>query len=241
LQPELFRTGGYSLSISTGPSLDFPVSGSKAKAGSFWGASRDGGKRKHEGIDIFAPKRTPVVASADGIVTGVKEGGIGGKVVWLRLLDKNVTLYYAHLDKQLVHVGQTVKKGETLGLVGNTGNAKYTPSHLHFGIYTSNGPIDPWLFVNPSKKTAPAVQKKNLSNYLRLTKTEKFNKGTDIIKANTLLVPVAVSSKGYISELPDGRLVQVPFASVLATKQSIQTSEILAGASSKEPQQKRSL
>ncbi len=56
LQPELFKAGEYSLSVSVGPSLDFPVAGSKAKTGSFWGASRDGGKRSHEGVDIFAPK-----------------------------------------------------------------------------------------------------------------------------------------------------------------------------------------
>lgn len=228
LQPELYRKGEYSLSVSVGPSLDFPVSGSKAKAGSFWGASRDGGKRRHEGIDIFAPKRTPAVAAADGVVTGVKDGGIGGKVVWLRVPDKDVTLYYAHLDKQLVQPGQTVKKGETLGLVGNTGNAKHTPSHLHFGVYTFSGPIDPWPFVNPSVKTAPAVSKKNLNNYLRLTKTQKFHNGLEAVKANTLLVPVAVGAKGYISELPGGKLVQVPFSAVQATKEPVTVPGALA-------------
>jgi murein DD-endopeptidase MepM/ murein hydrolase activator NlpD len=170
LQPELFKSGEYSLSVSVGPSLAFPVAGNKAKAGSFWGASRDGGKRSHEGIDIFAPKHTPAVASADGVVTGVKEMGIGGKVVWLRLANRNITLYYAHLDKQLVSEGQYVKRGDTVGLVGNTGNAKHTPTHLHFGIYTFTGPMDPYPFINQLLKTAPAVPDKNMVNYLRLKK-----------------------------------------------------------------------
>jgi len=228
LQPELFKSGEYSLAVSVGPSLAFPVAGNKAKAGSFWGASRDEGKRSHEGIDIFAPKRTPAVASADGVVTGVKEVGIGGKVVWLRLTNRNITLYYAHLDKQLVSEGQYVKKGDTLGLVGNTGNAEYTPAHLHFGIYTYSGPMDPFPFVNQLVKTAPSVPDKNLVNYLRLKKTQKL--GDDFVaKANTVLVPVAVSSKGYISELPDGRLVQVPFSAVQITGEPVKSGEAFVG------------
>jgi murein DD-endopeptidase MepM/ murein hydrolase activator NlpD len=147
LQPELYHTGEYSLSISVGPSLAFPVSGSSARAGSFWGAERDGGKRRHEGIDIFATKLTPAVAAADGFITGVREGGIGGKTVWLRHSDKNIFLYYAHLDKQLVQEGQAVKKGDMIGLVGNTGNAMHTPAHLHFGVYTYSGPVDPLPFL----------------------------------------------------------------------------------------------
>ena len=154
MQPPLYDEGEYSHAISIAPSLQFPVSGNKAKAGSFWGDGRDGGKRSHEGIDIFAPKHTPAVAAADGYITGVKEGGIGGKTVWLRPTGKNYTLYYALLDKQTVSEGQVVKKGDVVGLVGNTGNAKHTPSHLHFGIYTWNGPIDPFPFVNPAIKTA---------------------------------------------------------------------------------------
>lgn len=214
LQPELFRSGEYNLSVSVGPSLGFPVSGSKANAGSFWGASRDGGKRRHEGIDIFAPKHTPAIASADGVVTGVNQTPVGGKVVWLRLLNKNVTLYYAHLDKQLVSEGQMIKKGETIGLVGNTGNAKNTPSHLHFGVYTHAGPIDPFPFVNKELKTAPSITNKNLAGYLRLTKTQKLGTEKILVSANTLLVPLAANDKNYISELPGGKITQVPFSSV---------------------------
>lgn len=214
LQPELYLRGEYFLSISKGPSLGFPVSGNKARIGSFWGADRDGGKRSHEGIDIFAPKRTPVLAAEDGVITNVKEGGIGGKVVWLRTLENNLSLYYAHLDEQLVKTGQLVKKGEVIGLVGNTGNARTTPPHLHFGIYTYGGAIDPLAYVDRNEKSIPVLPKKNIAgNDLKLRKKQKL--GEEIINANSVLVPLAVTSKGYIVELPGGKLMEAKFSEVV--------------------------
>ncbi|MDB5192250.1 MAG: family peptidase [Segetibacter sp.] len=220
LQPQLYHKGEYKLSVAVGPSLGFPVSGTRASVGSFWGANRDGGKRLHEGIDIFAPKLTPLVAAADGVVTGVKEGGLGGKVVWIRVNGKNTSLYYAHLHKQMVREGQQVKQGETIGLVGNTGNAIHTASHLHFGVYTSDGPVNPLPFVNQSIKTAPAVPAKNLAGYLKLIKTQKTQDGISVA-ANTPLLPLAVNGKGYLAELPNGNIIQTPFTSVKVLSQLI--------------------
>jgi peptidoglycan LD-endopeptidase LytH len=213
LQPDMHRTGEYSLSVAIGPSISFPVAGSRARAGSFWGADRDGGKRSHEGVDIFAPKGTPAIAAADGYVTGVREGGIGGKTVWLRPEGKNYTLYYAHLDEQLVTEGQLVKKGDTVGTVGNTGNARTTPAHLHFGIYAYSGAVDPWPFINKAEKKAPAITQKKMTDYVKLVKNFKLDDGS-ALQANTVLVPLAVTAKGYLSETPDGKKVQVPFALV---------------------------
>jgi murein DD-endopeptidase MepM/ murein hydrolase activator NlpD len=222
LQPELFRSGEYSLTISIGPSLGFPVLENKASIGSFWGDGRDGGKRSHEGIDIFASKHSPAIAAADGYITGVREGGIGGKTVWLRPEGKNYTLYYAHLDKQLVREGQFVKKGETVGLVGNTGNAKQTPSHLHFGVYTYKGAIDPLPFINKTIKTAPDVPSKNLTVALKLIKSKKV--GEAFIKANALLTPLAVTSKFYIAETIEGNLMQISFNEVKPMKQDTRSA-----------------
>lgn len=154
MQRQIERKGKLKLALRTAPSLSFPVASNKASAQSFWGADRDGGKRKHEGIDIFAKKGTPVIAAADGYVTGVREGGIGGKTVWMRVTDKDIYLYYAHLDQQFVQDGQRVRLGDTLGLVGNTGNARFTPAHLHFGIYTYSGAIDPLPFVGKSMSSS---------------------------------------------------------------------------------------
>ncbi|RYZ16548.1 MAG: M23 family metallopeptidase, partial [Sphingobacteriales bacterium] len=134
-------------SVKNNGDLVFPVAGQKSNVGSFWGARREGGKRKHEGIDIFAKKGTPVVAISDGIVTKVAEMPKGGKIVWMQCDGREWNVYYAHLDKQLVKEGQRVQKGEVIGTVGNTGNARTTPSHLHFGIYTGKGAVDPYPYV----------------------------------------------------------------------------------------------
>ncbi|MGF1925976.1 MAG: peptidoglycan DD-metalloendopeptidase family protein, partial [Bacteroidia bacterium] len=139
LQPELLTSAEYTLSLTTGPSLNFPLkAGRSNQIQSFFGDGRDANTRKHEGIDIFAAHRTPVIAVASGRVTAVNENNLGGKVVWFRPDGKDYTLYYAHLDEQTVTSGQQVKYGDTLGRMGNTGNAKTTAPHLHFGIYTSN-------------------------------------------------------------------------------------------------------
>ena len=131
--------------------LVFPVSGKKSSVKGYWGEYRNG-NRRHKGIDIYAKKGTPVVAVSDGIVTEVSHGGKGGKCVWVKSSSHSWTAYYAHLDKQKVRTGQYVKKGQVLGTVGNTGNAKYTPSHLHFGIYTKNGAVNPLPYVKNSPK-----------------------------------------------------------------------------------------
>lgn len=227
LQPALYRSGEYQLSVAVGPSLDFPVAGTKAKVGSVWGDARDGGKRSHEGIDIFAPKRTPALAAADGFVVGVREGGIGGKTVWLRPEGKPYTLYYAHLDEQLVHEGQKVKKGDVVGLVGNTGNAATTPAHLHFGIYTYGGAVNPLPYVNRSVQTAPALAGKKLDTQLKLTKAQKSLQG-GTVKAATYLVPLAAHANGYVAEAADGSLVQVPFSAVQTTKKGVKKPEDVA-------------
>lgn len=153
IQPEIAADTPFFISIYKRPQYGFPVAGKgNADVGSFWGMERDGGRRRHEGIDIFARKGTPVVAATDGFITYTGERGLGGKQVWLRdgLLGKS--LYYAHLDSITVKGSATVKTGDTLGFVGNTGNAKFTPPHLHFGIYTGRGAVNPLPFVFKTNK-----------------------------------------------------------------------------------------
>ena len=149
VQPELLRSGGYTLTVSTDPSLAFPVAGRDSKAvKSFFGADRDAGARRHHGIDIFAPRGTPALAAARGVVRSISPNNLGGNVVWLSDYDRGQTLYYAHLDRHNVTAGQTVEIGDTVGFIGNTGNARTTPPHLHFGVYRrGEGPLDPYPFV----------------------------------------------------------------------------------------------
>lgn len=154
VQPEIAANTPFLITAYSSPTLGFPVAGKGNKdILSFWGAPRDGGARRHEGIDIFAPRGTPVVASADGRVTFVGKRGLGGKQVWLRsgLLD-GYSLYYAHLDSIAVSIAQRVKRGDTLGFVGNTGNARFTSPHLHFGIYKTGGAVDPLSYVYISER-----------------------------------------------------------------------------------------
>ncbi|QKG56582.1 M23 family metallopeptidase [Hymenobacter sp. BRD128] len=158
VQPELLAAGRYTLRLWRGPGLGlFPVKGRTDQAiGSFWGNARDGGARCHEGVDIFAPRGTPAVAATDGYVTRTGETTLGGRVVWLAD-PQGQHLYYAHLDKQLVQPGQHVRAGDTLGLVGNTGNARTTAPHLHFGIYRVGGAVDPWPFLHRADPVPTAL------------------------------------------------------------------------------------
>ena len=152
VQPELLRDGELRVSLRAAPALRFPVADTRA-AGlhSAFGAPRDAGRREHEGVDIFARRGTPVLSATDGLVTRVAESGLGGRVVWVWNAKRGLRLYYAHLDEQLVGAGTRVKAGDVLGTVGNTGNARTTPPHLHFGIYEpGSGAIDPYWFIVPS-------------------------------------------------------------------------------------------
>jgi len=149
VQPELFRDGAVTVTVSTTAALTFPVLGKTSRAiGSMFGEARDGGERTHEGIDIFAPAGTPVVAAAPGIITQVSTTSIGGNVVWQEDPVRNVTYYYAHLQTQSVARGDYVNAGDEIGTVGNTGNARTTSPHLHFGVYKPGRvAIDPVPFI----------------------------------------------------------------------------------------------
>ena len=154
LQPELLRGGTLKVTQHSSAALHFPVSGRDASAvQSFFLDPRDGGQREHHGVDIFAPTGTPVVAAADGVVTSVATTPRGGNVVWIWDTKRNQSQYYAHLSSQAVSAGRRVSAGEVIGHVGNTGNARTTAPHLHFGIYAlGEGPIDPFPFVRPAEQ-----------------------------------------------------------------------------------------
>ena len=161
IQPELLSTCRYTLQLIVQPVYGtFPVSGKGNRdIWSFFGDPRDGGKRKHKGIDIFARRGTPAVAAVDGVIRRVRNRGLGGKQVWLIDPERSQSLYYAHLDSQLVFEGQRVQVGDTLGWVGNTGNARNTRPHLHFSIYRRGyGAIDPYPFVATQLAKAPEVR-----------------------------------------------------------------------------------
>jgi murein DD-endopeptidase MepM/ murein hydrolase activator NlpD len=136
VQPTLGVTASYDVGIESRALLGFPVQGVNGSAiWSGFGAERDGGRRAHRGVDIFAARGTPVLSASDGWVTRVETTRVGGNVIWVQPLFGNMRLYYAHLHEQWVEPGDFVLTGQALGAVGNTGNAITTPPHLHFGVY----------------------------------------------------------------------------------------------------------
>ncbi len=125
-------------------SLHLPVAGvGRSALRDSWWAARSGGRR-HEGIDVFADKGTPVLATTQGIMLRRGRSRLGGNVVWV-LGPGRQRHYYAHLDRfSDVSLGQRIEPGTVLGYVGNTGNAQTTPPHLHYGIYSRSGAINPF-------------------------------------------------------------------------------------------------
>ncbi len=112
-----------------------PVSGATTKSwaeDSFW-AYPWGTSITHKGIDIFADRGTDVISSTYGLVVYTHEGGKGGKSVMI-LGPKWRFHYYAHLDSYDAFAFKPVKPGTVLGTVGDTGNAKGKPPHLHYAI-----------------------------------------------------------------------------------------------------------
>ncbi|MCF0071895.1 M23 family metallopeptidase [Dyadobacter sp. CY261] len=222
LQTGLNQQVSVAISLLTEPTLGFPVAGhSMSSVISFWGADRDAGARSHEGIDIRARRGTPAIAARNGFVTQVGTNNLGGKVVFISSTDVPYSLYYAHLDSQLVSIGQHVTLGDTLGLVGNTGNAITTAPHLHFGIYArGSGALNPFPFIDDRKEKIPGLPE--TSKWLGDTVTikKKANlyiapqfKRENLVRAlpeNTPVRIVGETAKGYRVQLSDGTKGYIP-------------------------------
>ena len=125
--------------------LPIPVDGvTRSRLVHSWGDPRYGG-RAHQGIDIFAPRNTPVRSTTEGLLVDKALHGLGGRFVTI-LGPGGYRHYYAHLEDwgpQIV--GDRIQPGEIIGFVGNSGNAAVSPTHLHYGIYAPDGQaVDPY-------------------------------------------------------------------------------------------------
>lgn len=113
-----------------------------------WGDPRSGGARAHQGIDIFARRRTPVRSTTAGIVVRRGENALGGRTVTI-LGPGAWRHYYAHLQGYAGHSeGDRVAAGEVIGFVGTTGNAPPDAPHLHYGIYAGDGAMNPYPLLS---------------------------------------------------------------------------------------------
>jgi len=113
-----------------------------------------GGTRRHEAMDILAPRGTPVVAAVSGRIAKLFTSAAGGLTIYQFDAEERFCYYYAHLDAYApdLNEGETVHRGQILGYVGTTGNAPPNTPHLHFAIYRLGAdknwwegePIDPF-------------------------------------------------------------------------------------------------
>ena len=103
------------------------------------------GGRHHNGIDLGAPRGTPVLASADGVVIQSNTSGSFGKVIRIYHGDGIETLY-SHNDQNLVSVGEQVVQGQQIATVGRTGNA--TGYHVHFEVRVNGRAQNPTHFID---------------------------------------------------------------------------------------------
>lgn len=105
--------------------------------------ARSGG-RDHDAIDIIAPRGTPVLACTDGRIAKLFRSDRGGITLYQLAPDEKTVYYYAHLDRYRdgIAEGQTLRRGDVLGYVGDTGNATPGNYHLHFSVALIETPGD---------------------------------------------------------------------------------------------------
>ena len=115
--------------------------------------ARDGGLRRHDAIDIMAPRGTPVLAATAGTVEKLFDSRKGGLTVYIRGPDDARMHYYAHLDRYAdgLAEGQKVAAGQVIGTVGSTGNARDDAPHLHYAVMELAAGDDWWegTAINP--------------------------------------------------------------------------------------------
>lgn len=150
----------------------FPVLG--GKIGSIFGEARDGGARRHLGVDIVAPRLTPLIAVANGVVEEVH--GTGPECCWLKLRhDDGWISVYLHLNNDTagtddgrgngirpgIEVGTRVTGGQVIGWMGDSGNAEPTVPHLHYELRNRSGvPVDPHWSLHTARRrgVAPSLE-----------------------------------------------------------------------------------
>jgi murein DD-endopeptidase MepM/ murein hydrolase activator NlpD len=126
-----------------------PVNGLRLTSG--FGTRRDpfnGRRSLHHGIDFAGPRGTPILAPADGVVVfaGAQRGY--GRTVKIRHANGFETLY-AHLNRAAVRVGQTVRRGQKIAELGNTGRS--TGPHLHYEVHYNGRPVNPLKFIEAAR------------------------------------------------------------------------------------------
>ncbi len=127
-------------------------------------------KQFHRGLDMAVPMKTPIYATADGIVSRAQARNIGdyGRVVSISH-NFGFSTTFAHMNKVFVKIGDIVKKGQRIGLSGNSGRS--SGAHLHYEVRFANQVLSPRNFIGW-----------NLENYDKIFKKERRVKWESLIK-----------------------------------------------------------
>ena len=104
--------------------------------------------RMHEGIDVASAYGTPILATADGVVTHAGWSSGYGRLVKIRH-DFGIETRYAHMSKLRVKVGQRVSRGDRIGDMGNSGRS--TGTHLHYEVRVSDKPVNPMTYIKAAR------------------------------------------------------------------------------------------
>lgn len=134
--------------------LTLPVQGIKREQLQDTFNDMRGTSRRHEALDVLAPRNAPVLAVEDGTIAKLFLSDAGGITIYQFDPSSSYAYYYAHLERYAdgLKEGQQVKRGQVLGYVGTTGNAPRDTPHLHFAIFKLGEdkkwwqgiPIDPY-------------------------------------------------------------------------------------------------
>ena len=151
------KSSGSSSSVAAPKAAPAPASsgssGSFMKPSAGYYSSGYGGRwgKNHNGIDIAASGNVPIVAAADGVVSRSYFSSSYGNAIFIThyINGKQYTTVYAHLSSRMASNGQTVKKGQQIGMMGNTGNS--FGQHLHFELHEGPWNISKSNAVDPRK------------------------------------------------------------------------------------------
>ncbi len=121
---------------ANGPQLSLPIANVKPADVHDMFDQKRGEERRHEAIDIMAPRGTPVLAVDDGTVRKLFTSKPGGLTIYQFDPTETYAYYYAHLDRYADNLkeGQKVRRGQVIGYVGTTGNSDPNTPHLHFAL-----------------------------------------------------------------------------------------------------------
>jgi peptidoglycan LD-endopeptidase LytH len=147
-------SSGYPVDDLRQRNLTLPVQGIKRDELRDTFNETRGSSRRHEALDVIAPRNTPVLAVEDGTIAKLFLSDAGGITIYQFDPTSSYAYYYAHLEKYAdgMKEGQQVKRGQVLGYVGTTGNAPRDTPHLHFAIFKlgedkkwwQGSPLDPY-------------------------------------------------------------------------------------------------